>query len=74
MGGLNLYQDCAANLVCYKDPSGHGFVEQNPYNCYTDVGANSDTANLALEVYLNAMSKSEFVNNTERWATMSRMP
>lgn len=37
--GLNLYQYCANNPVRYKDPSGHGAVEQNTYQRYRNEGA-----------------------------------
>ena len=37
--GLNLYAYCANNPVTYKDPSGNGKVEQNPYNRYNNQGS-----------------------------------
>ena len=60
--GLNLYQYCANNPVRYKDPSGHGAVEQNPYRRYTDVGADPDTALLAAQAYPDAASKQSLYN------------
>lgn len=44
--GLNLYRYCANNPVRYKDPSGHGSVEQNPYNRHQNEGTNpADSGN-----------------------------
>lgn len=60
--GLNLYRYCANNPVRYKDPSGHGAVEQNPYRRYTDVGADADTASLAAQAYPDAASKQSLYN------------
>lgn len=37
--GLNLYAYCVNNPVTYKDPSGNGKVEQNPYNRYNNQGS-----------------------------------
>lgn len=60
--GLNLYQYCGNNPVRYKDPSGHGSTEQNPYKRYTDVGADPDTAKLASQAYPDAASKKSLVD------------
>lgn len=60
--GLNLYQYCAGNPVRYRDPGGHGAVEQNPYKRYTDVGADAGTAELAGKVYPDAASKQSLYN------------
>ncbi len=62
--GLNLYQYCANNPIRYKDPSGHCPVEQNPFNRYTDVGADPEIAKLAADpdMYPDLASKQHLIN------------
>lgn len=60
--GLNLYQYCANNPVRYKDPSGHGAVEQNPYQRYQNEGAHPEAIDLAGQLYPDLASKQSIVD------------
>lgn len=60
--GLNLYQYCANNPVRYKDPSGHGAVEQNPYQRYQNEGAHPVAIDLAGQLYPDLASKQHLVD------------
>ena len=59
--GLNLYTYCRNNPILNHDPTGHGTKENSPYSRkeqqYIDVGADPDTARLAVECYPDANSK-----------------